>query len=465
MKPFPHLSIAAAIFAALLAAAANASTPAFNPMAIRAAAGEPAQQVWRAGPLERSGLLRETSSGKIQHVVVILEENRGMDDLFQGFKNADTLPYGFDSNGNKIMLSPIPLEAPYDLDHTSGAFFTDCNGTGSIPGTNCRMNGFNNEYVSCGSSCPPNPQYGYVPHKETRPYFALAKKYVLGDRMFTSHLDASFVSHQYIIAAQASSSVDLPAGAWGCDGGPSDTVYTLTSNRGYGSPIQACYQNQTIGDEVDTAGLTWRSYASALGSDGDIWNMYQAIRHIRYGKDWSKDVISPQTRIFSDIKHGFLANVTWVSPTCAVSDHGGCGSNLGPHWVASIVNAIGKSQFWNSTAIFVYWDEWGGWSDHVPPPYVDYDGLGMRVPLLVISPYAKNGYVSHVQYEHGSILKFIEDQFGLGRLSMSDSRANSPAGDCFNFAQSPQSFTPIPTKYGPEFFSRLPVKPAVRSLD
>jgi phospholipase C len=102
------------------------------------------------------------------------------------------------------------------------------------------------------------------------------------------------------------------------------------------------------------------------------------------------------------------------------------------------------------------WDEWGGWYDHVPPPYVDYDGLGMRVPLLIISPYAKRGYVSHVRYEQGSILKFIEDQFGLARLAPSDMRATSPAGDCFDFSKAPRPFKKIRTKYTEAYFRNLP---------
>jgi phospholipase C len=89
------------------------------------------------------------------------------------------------------------------------------------------------------------------------------------------------------------------------------------------------------------------------------------------------------------------------------------------------------------------WDEWGGWYDHVKPPNVDFDGLGLRVPLLVISPFAKRGYVSHVQYEHGSILRFVEDRFGLARLAASGTRANSPAADCFDFSQPPRPFRPF----------------------
>src|SRR4029077_11560653 len=108
--------------------------------------------------------------------------------------------------------------------------------------------------------------------------------------------------------------------------------------------------------------------------------------------------------------------------------------------------------YWNSTAIFIMWDDYGGWYDHVAPAYLDYDGLGMRVPLLIISLYAKQRYVSHVHYEHGSILRFIEDQFGLPRLTASDSRATSPAADCFDFTQPPRKFVPIKASLDTQYF-------------
>ncbi len=388
---------------------------------------------------------RPSASGKIQHVVVILQENRSFDNLFQGYPGANTQSYGYDSSGNKIALKPIGLEGAYDIDHQSWNYFEACNGTGSVPGTNCRMNGFNLEDNGCGSNCV-DPEYGYVPHSETKIYFDMAKQYVLADDMFTSHIDASFVSHQYSIAGRANSAVNLPGYPWGCDGGPSNYVGTLNSDRSYGNSEVACFGNSyassypTMGDSFDAAGLSWRFYASALYTDGDIWSAYQAIDHIRYGPDWTNNVISPQSQFFTDLSNGSLASATWITPTCAHSDHAGCGSYLGPDWVASIVDAVGRSKFWDTTAIFVYWDEWGGWYDHVAPPYEDYDGLGFRVPLLVISPYAKKKYVSHVQYEHGSVLRFIEDQFNLPRLSASDSRANSPEADCFDFNQKPRKF-------------------------
>ena len=124
--------------------------------------------------------------------------------------------------------------------------------------------------------------------------------------------------------------------------------------------------------------------------------------------------------------------------------------------MASLVNAIGESKYWDSTAIFIFWDDYGGWYDPEPPAYVDYDGLGIRLPMLIISPYAKKGYVSHVHYEHGSILKFVEDQFGLGRLSASDTRATSPEKDCFDFKQTPRKFQVIPTVLGKDYFLHQP---------
>jgi phospholipase C len=152
-----------------------------------------------------------------------------------------------------------------------------------------------------------------------------------------------------------------------------------------------------------------------------------------------------------------LRAVSWITPTCENSDHAGCGSNTGPQWVASLVNAIGQSKYWDNTAIFIFWDDYGGWYDPEPPAYVDYDGLGLRIPMLIVSAYAKQGHVSHVHYEHGSILKFVEDQFGLARLAASDTRATSPEKDCFDFTKPPRKFKVIPTVLGKEYFMRQPI--------
>ncbi len=401
--------------------------------------------------------LAQTGAGKITHVVYIVQENRSFDNLFQGYPGADTVSSGKNSKGQTIKLVPVSLATQYDIDHSAQAMFAACNGTGKLPGTDCRMDGFDKEIAYGG---PPNPQYVYVPHKDSKPYFDMAHEGVLADRMFQSQLDESFVAHQYIIAAQARSSVDLPFGLWGC-GEKGDSVYTVTQRRNPNGRAQdPCFDYQTLGDELDAAGLSWRFYTSkydAPSSDGgSYWSGYQAVKHIRYGPDWIKDVITPQTRFITDVRAGKLSNFTWVTPVCYDSDHVNCGGGYGPSWVAALVNTIGKSKFWSSTAIFVQWDDWGGLYDHVPPPFEDYDGLGFRVPLLVISPYARPNHVSHVQYETASVLRFAEELFGLGQLAAADARAASPAGDCFDFSQKPRSFVPIKAPKGPGFFLRQP---------
>jgi phospholipase C len=391
--------------------------------------------------------------GKIQHVVIIIQENRSLNNMFQGFPGADTVSRAENSKGETISLQPVSLKQPYVIDHSSMAMFNACNGTGKLPGTDCKMNGFDREESMGG---PANPEYVYVPHGESKPYWDMAHQWTLGARFFPSQLDESFVSHQYIIAAQAQGSVNLPYGYWGCEGGPSDKVVTLTQQRTYGPAQTACFNYTTLGDELDAAELTWKFYTSKINAvdGGGEWSAYQAIRHIRYGPDWKKDVITPQKQFLTDVPNGKLANVTWITPTCVDSDHVNCGGGFGPSWVASLVNAVGESKFWNSTAIFVFWDDWGGLYDPIPPPMEDYDGLGIRTGLLVISPYAKQNHVSKVRYEHGSILKFAEDVFDLGRLSASDTRANSPASDCFDFAQPPRPFVPIKAPKGTDFFLR-----------
>jgi phospholipase C len=211
-----------------------------------------------------------------------------------------------------------------------------------------------------------------------------------------------------------------------------------------------CFDYTTLADELDAARITWRYYAPAIGSSGDVWSAFDAIKHIRFGSDWNK-VTSPETQILSDVAGGSLAQVTWVVPAKINSDHAGSKSTSGPQWVGDVVNAIGGSKFWNNTVIFITWDDWGGWYDHVSPPQLDVMGLGFRVPLIVVSPFAKQGYVSHVQHEFGSILKFTEEQFGLPSLGTTDARSDD-LSDCFNFNQQRVRFVPLRTRLSPAFF-------------
>ncbi|MGA8575243.1 MAG: alkaline phosphatase family protein [Candidatus Cybelea sp.] len=454
-----------ASIAAALALAGCQSGPSFGPA--RSAVLSEAQGAESKGqddtgalPYMRGGAavraLDTTGAGKISHVVFIVQENRSFDNLFQGYPGADTVASGKDSKGETLQLKPKGLGYKVSIDHSAEAMFESCDGTGKLPGTDCKMDGFDLE-----QSFPSpfnHPQYDYVPQTDSKPYFDMAHEWVLADKTFASELDESFVAHQYLIAGQAAWSVNLPTNQWwGCGGGRFNWIETITKDRNTsGGKIKPCYEYQTLGDELDKAKLSWRFYAAAFGKDsntaGGTWSAYRAVKHIYDGPDWKNDVISPNWKFITDVRAGTLANVTWITPVCPDSDHTNCGGGRGPSWVAALVNTIGKSKFWKSTAIFVIWDDWGGLYDHVPPPYADRDGLGFRVPLLVISPYAKHGHVSHVPYETASLPRFAEDLFGLSPLAAADKRANSPAKDCFDFSQQPRPFVKIAAPLAPRFF-------------
>ncbi len=230
---------------------------------------------------------------------------------------------------------------------------------------------------------------------------------------------------------------------------------TIAHSRERGPSEPPRFDYQTLADELETAGFSWRFYTSKYTyPNSGIWSGLQAIEHIFRGPDWKSGVVTPQKKFLTDVAAGKLASVT---PTCPDSDHLSCGGGDGPSWVAAVVNAVGESEFWNSSVVFVQWDDWGGVYDHVPPPHEGYDGLGFRVPLLVISAYAKANYVSHVQYETASVLRFAEDLFGLNQLAAADRRAMSPAADCFYFSQKARRLVPIKAPKGQNFFLLQPV--------
>jgi phospholipase C len=376
----------------------------------------------------------------IQHVVIIVQENRTVDNLFQGFPGADTVSSGPTSTGKVVPLQPISLAAPYDLDHSHRGFLTEYNAGA--------MNGFDLERIDPQShyTPPPYPAYGYVPHAESAPYFALAEQFTFADHMFQTNQGPSFPAHQFIIAGTSEPSVgsDLlvsenvifppnpPNTNQGCDSPPGSLVPLIDPSGSEAQRTFPCFEHPTLMDLLDAKGLSWKYYTPFPYY---LWSAADAIRHLRYGPDWA-NVSVPETNIFNDISQGRLPAVAWVVPTAQNSDHAGSDSTSGPSWVASVVNAIGTSPYWKNSVIFVTWDDWGGWYDHVKPTIYNSYELGFRVPLIVISPYAKPGYVSHVPHEFGSILKFIEEQFGLGSLGFTDARADD-LSDCFNFSQAP----------------------------
>lgn len=421
------------------------------------ASGLPVGNAARAGAGDLSN--RISGAGKIQHVIIVIQENRSFNNLFYGYPGAKTATYGYDSKNQKIPLKPVVLETKWDMQHNGAGFILSCNGTGSVPGTNCRMNGFDKQYCNpVKGPCPKSKYlaYSYVPHTETGPYFDMAKQYVLADEMFASDFDtSSFISHQYIITGEnPENTYDYPSNSWGCQNDSNDLIRTISQARKRNGAVVPCWDPPTLGDELDGKGLPWAFYASPIDGGKGIWSAYQAINHIYNGPDWTQDVFSPPTQFLSDVSSGHLRTVSWVTPTDVNSDHGGSGSNTGPSWVTSLVNAVGESPYWKTSAIFIFWDDSGGWYDPVKPDFVDYDGFGFRLPLLIVSPYAKKGYVSHVRYEHGSILKFVEEQFGLSSLSASDARADSTRHDAFDFSKPPRKFVRIAAPYDRAYFMR-----------
>jgi phospholipase C len=394
-----------------------------------------------------------------KHVVVIFQENRTPDNLFHGLPNADIATSGMNSSGQTIPLTPVPLANDYDLNHSHHAFVAMYDGG--------KMDGADQVSVGCvpnAINCPgPNPQFRYVNPSEVAPYFQLAQKYTFGDRMFQTNQGPSFPAHQFIISGTSAPTATsdlfaaentnhpgpLPPGseAAGCNS-PVDTFVNMIDPLGDESTKQyPCFDHPTLMDLLDAKTLDWRYYTPSAGS---IWTGPNAIQHIRSGPDWAK-VILHHTQILTDIASSQLPQVAWVIPTDTASDHAAITDGSGPSWVASIVNAIGNSSYWSDTAIIITWDDWGGWYDHVAPQIFNSYEYGFRVPLIVVSPYAKPAYVSKVTHDFGSILKFIEGNFSLPSLGFADARADD-LSDCFDFNQIPITFQAIPANYSAEFF-------------
>jgi phospholipase C len=400
---------------------------------------------------------------RIEHVVVVIHENRSFDNLFATFPGADGATAGKMSNGQTVKLKKSNLEYPYDLAHSWQSYIDDYDGG--------KMDGFDLEGGGDGHEAGMAP-YQYVDPKQIAPYWDIAKAYVLSDHMFQTQGSGSFTAHQDLIAGgtainSTESLVDFPSRMpWGCDAPKGTKTSLLTLQLKYLSlsgPFP-CLEYPTLRDLLDAKHISWKYYSPRVqGSTGAIWNAFEAIKAVRYGPEWSSNVTTSDKLIFHDISRHRLAAMSWLVPDLLNSDHPGNHSETGPSSVAALVNAIGESSYWDSTAIIVVWDDWGGFYDNKPPPFHDRSGgLGFRVAMLVVSPYSRQGYVSHTPYEFGSILKFIENNWNLGHLGTSDVRATS-IGNCFDFTQPPRKFEPIQAKYSRAYFEHQ--RPSNRPVD
>ncbi|MGA8576403.1 MAG: alkaline phosphatase family protein, partial [Candidatus Cybelea sp.] len=386
----------------------------------------------------------------IKHVVIVVQENRSFDNLFHGFKGAQYATSGYMHDGTRVTLGATSLDG-HDIGHAWNDALGDYD--------DGKMDGFDLNQTGDGRRAG-TYAYRYVDRREIEPYWNMARQYALADHMFATMLGGSFTGHLDLIASTTNlqpgvSEVDWPLQMpWGCDA-PGGTKTSLLDtqrieHRSQG-PFPCFTQFATLADLLDAARVSWAYYAPKVGGGdigGRVWTEFDAVSKVRRGPDWSRNIISPPSRVLGDASSGNLPSVAWVIPDWKDSDHPGSGSS-GPSWVASVVNAVGESPDWNSTAIVVLWDDWGGWYDSVAPPQLDFRGLGIRVPCIVISAYARKGYVSHTDYEFGSILQLVEEAFGLPSLSSlgfgsgyTDERAYGIT-DVFDFKQPARTFHPI----------------------
>jgi phospholipase C len=408
------------------------------------------------------------ATNSIQHIVVMVQENRSFDNLFAGFPGADTTlkgackPAPWCKGSHMVNLHSIRLASGggpnfgVDIDHSHHAFEVECAANSQKV---CQNDGF--DLIRFGQSGQLLPAklypYAYIDRTDTKPYWNLASQYTLADKTFFDETASSFIAHQIIISGtvQINDHEALtdqpPTQPWGCDAPPGTQTPILLKN-GKESPYGPfpCFTYGTMADLLDAKGVSWLFYVDkAFGANSDfsggVWNGYRAIHKIFYGPDWKTNISVPNTNIFTDIKGGKLPSVSWVIPSLYDSDHPASGCDGGPYWVTKVINALGTSPYWQNTAIILLWDDWGGWYDNVPPPQVNYTSLGFRVPMIVISPFAKPHNIAHTQYDFGSILKLMEQTFGLGSLGKDDATSNSME-DAFDFTQTPNTFkaAPIP---------------------
>jgi len=437
-----------------------------------------------------------SGSTPITHIVLMVQENRTFNDLFATFPGAVGTTTGQElvSGVEKpIPLTESKLEQKKNVTHLYKAFLTAYQ--------NGAMDGFNLIKFVNGGQYENTLPYEYVNPSQVKPYWAIADQWGLADEMFQPQGSDSFVAHQDLIrgsacitapstcdTSYASSLIDSPTAPklWGCasDPGTKTSVIsgTLQESTNGPFPCTSDFPNYgsngyaTLRDLLDAKGVSWKYYTPQFNNkqaDG-LWNAFSVIAAV-YGKsEWyppsgGNGVTSPETTVLKDISKGTLPAMSWVIPDAFNSDHPAYTKDTGPSWVATVVNAIGQSSYWKSTAVIVVWDDWGGFYDSVAPPLPrdNQGGPGFRVPMLLISPYvkvgtgSKGGYISNTVYSFGSILRFAEDTFNLGRLGTTDSTDTS-IGDMFDFAQSPRAFTKITAPYGRSYFlhqkpSGLPV--------
>ncbi len=384
------------------------------------------------GPTSLSGPIRP-ELGKIQHVVIIMQENRSFDHYFGTFPGADGIPM---ANGVPTVCVTDPVDGacikPFhdSANKNNGGPHGQANATADIAGG--KMDGFIDQAEKAMKGCadPNDPScagpglvdvMGYHDDREIPNYWAYAENYVLQDRMFESNASWSLPQHLFMVSEWSAHCKTIDD--------PSSCVNAL-QNPLIGTGVSGSYAWTDITYLLHQAGVSWKYYV-AEGSEPDcdddaalcppvpqktttpsIWNPLPFFTTVRL--DGELGNIQTIDALETDAKNGTLPSVSWLVPSQDVSEHPTALVSTGQNYVTAVINAIMQGPNWSSTAIFLAWDDWGGFYDHVVPPSVDVNGYGLRVPGLVISPYAKRGFIDHQTLSFDGYVKFIEDVFLKG---------------------------------------------------
>ncbi len=390
-----------------------------------------------AGTVELNASSRSFEQGihKIKHIIIIMQENRSFDSYFGTFPGADGIPM---KNGVPTVAVPDPrtgkMVKPYHdrNDRNFGGPHNAIDASADIDGG--KMDGFvkmastKNAGLLRAKAKFYNPNLTYEAHPDVMGYhngedipnyWAYAKDFVLQDHMFEPIASWSFPSHLFMVSAW-SANTKVPSDPMSC-------VSKLDPrNRTAKDPTPFAWTDITY--LLHKRGISWIYYldqGAKLDKDDivparprkdvdwlvvpKIWNVLPGFVDVHQDKQMSN--VEPLKNFLKAAKAGTLPSVCWIVPNGHDSEHPTALVSTGQSYVTNLINAIMRSPDWNSTAIFLTWDDWGGFYDHVVPPKVDELGYGIRVPGIVISPYAKKGYIDHQTLSFDAYLKFIEDDF------------------------------------------------------
>jgi phospholipase C len=368
-----------------------------------------------------------TNGFPIRHTIVIVEENHTFDNYFGTYPGANGIS---GSPPLPIVAGGPPAARPYLVaGSTSGGDLCNSADCARAAYDSGKMDGF----VIAERS---NLTMGYFDYHQIPYYWDYASQFVLMDNFYTSAMAPSLPNHLYLVAGQSG----------GLLGDSRFGVLNFTSS----TVASNTFYFKSMADELEAAHISWKYYAGGY-SYLNNWNPLPAFASFRGNATMTKG-LADSSQFFKDLANNVLPSVSWIMPeTDQSSEHPPYDITVGERDVVSIVNAVMASPYWNSTAIFITWDDWGGWYDHVPPPQVDSLGYGFRVPCLIISPYAKPGFIDHTQSDFTSTLKFIETVYSLPPLASRDALANNLM-EAFDFSQAPSRPLVLPGPFTAEHY-------------